>query len=220
MDLSTKYKIAAYLVVLPSFVMASESRISELEGNTEKAFQEVLTSVESGMDNGEIRELVLRGLDSLIARGVAELEAEGHKSEAQFWADSWEGQIFSFDLGDHEPLVQWLSDYYLVLESKLGEKIMRLAGLEDIKIFNHGIPVTFHPNGWRGDDWDIEEYRLHFVPVAAAVTYWMAYSACSVTAPPLVGHACGLMSRAPRWGMKKFIAPKLSDRVYRKFRKS
>jgi hypothetical protein len=210
----------ALILVLPLFAIASESskRRSSENWNPDQVFEQQLLSIESDLEKGRFAERTYEALNVLVARAVSELQDEGFGAEAQYWASSWTGLIFSKDLGDHEPLVQWLSTFYNRLEELLGPRVMRLTGLEDIKIFNHGIPVAFHPNGWHGDDWDINEYRLHFVPLAGAITYWICNLACSATAPPLVGHACGPLSEIPRWAMKKYIAPKLSDRVYRKYR--
>lgn len=207
-------------MALASFISLNSYASSDHSATQSANFDRVMTSIESDVESGKLADRTMEALNVLVNRGAMELIRAGFDNEAHDWINSWKNNLFAQDLGDHEPLIQWLSDYYRWLQKRLSAKVLRLTGLTDILIFNHGIPVAFHVNGWQGDDWDSVEYQKHFVPLSGAIAYWICYAACSASAPPLVGYACGLMSEVPRFAMVKWVGPGLSNRVYKKFRKN
>jgi hypothetical protein len=134
-------------------------------------------------------------------------------------------------LGDHAPLLSWLDSWYNVLESKLGPKVMRITNLEHIKILNFSIPVVFNPSGKNGDSWEIDDYRAHFAGTrhsffypahehngfAGVVTYWAVWGACTASTFGVGGilpFLCGPVGELSCYGMGKWVAPKISDRIY------
>jgi hypothetical protein len=174
----------------------------------------------------EFAEKTQRALNSLVDVGVKELQKRGHHEDAMRFSQEWSALyshallgVGTLDLGDHRPLSEWLVGFYDKLEEKLGKWLMHQLRLDDIKIFNYGIVVVFQPTGDRktGDRWDAPEYKKHFVPFTAAVVYWSSRLACSVATSGLgaVTLLCGVAAILPRYATEAWIAPPLSDWVYR-----
>lgn len=178
----------------------------------------------SEFQKGRMEGFTQKALNAIVARGVAELRKHGHEADAAAYEQDWNVNFSNYltgthamDLGDHAPLSQWLADFYVKLEAKLGEWIMKQTNLVDIKVFNFGIPVTLQPKGDRrnGDTWDIDEYRLHFVPTSAATMYWVVKQACKAAGVE-IPFVCGIVAGLFKTAMTKYIGPKLSDIVYKK----
>jgi hypothetical protein len=174
----------------------------------------------------EFAEKTQAALNALVGTAVKELDKRGHKEEALRFGQEWSSLyssallgIGTLDIGDHRPMSQWLADFYNTLEDKLGEWLMHQLRLDDIKIINYGIVVVFQPTGDRktGDTWDSPEYKKHFVPFSAAVVYWASRLACSAATSGLgaVTMLCGVAAILPRYATEHWIAPPLSDWVYR-----
>jgi hypothetical protein len=161
-------------------------------------------------------------IEVLLTSAIDRLQKEGHSDLAHQVAAEWAqvaslnaAQFGTLDLGDHEPLNRWLARTYDKIESKLGKRIMHLLRYDDLKVFNFGIPVVFNPNGKGGNTWNMTEYGKHFVPFSGAVTYWTVNGACRVVASGLWSYACGMVSEGPRYAVEKWVAPLISNRVYR-----
>ena len=118
--------------------------------------------------------------------------------------------------GDHRPLSQWLAKTYDKLEGLLGKRIMHWTRYDDLKVFNYSIPVVFNPNGdpVTHDQWDMTEYGKHFVPFSGAVSYWSSLATCNAMTVGWVGYLCGSAAEAPRYVVEKWVAPRVSKRVY------
>jgi len=210
-------------VLTASFVGVS-ARASEagddMPESAKKAMGRAAQEVEDAFREGRMKQVIHRALGALLNKTFDVLREQGHGDYADRMEDQWQdrfvGQMGVLDLGDHEPLNQWLADFYAGVEARISPKILRLFQIEDIKIFNFGIPVTVTPKGNKKtqEEWGSEEYKLHFVPVAAATTYWVSNIACSVAVPAPISLGCGIAALAPRYGMQYWVAPKLSDEVY------
>ncbi|MEN9723092.1 MAG: hypothetical protein RJB38_1078 [Pseudomonadota bacterium] len=164
-------------------------------------------------------------LEQLLASATHQLSEEGQGALAAEITTEWAqqsalyfGQFGTLDLGDHEPLNRWLARTYDKIEAKLGKRICHWLRYDDLKIFNFGIPVVFHPRGRLGDSWDEAEYGRHFVPFSGAVTYWTVKGVCQALAPGLWTFGCGLIADLPRYAVERWIAPSVSSRVYRSAR--
>jgi hypothetical protein len=127
------------------------------------------------------------------------------------------------DLGDHPPLWQWLADWYDKIEDKLGERLMKILRLYDLKVLNYAIPVVFQPRGDRRTSplmaWGRDEYRLHFVPYGGVVAYWTAWGVCvgATWGAGIIAFICGPVGWGAEWVTVKYIAPPVSDFVYDSF---
>lgn len=175
-----------------------------------------------------------QALSRLIEHTAYELTARGYRQESQRllleYSDFYIHAVHAFylgvstnELGDHPPLVEWLADWYDVIEGLLGETLCKQLHIIDIKIFNYGIPVVFRPKG----GWTLEDYSDHFGGhmtsawtfahhgVAGATAFWVAYVACeAVTYGTGTAFACMSLCNGVEWSVDKFIAPKVAKSVY------
>jgi hypothetical protein len=120
-------------------------------------------------------------------------------------------------IGDHEPISEYIDEMYVRLETALGKDLMRLTRLTDIKTVNYTAPVVFQPRGTRTDKWDIDEYRLHFVPFSGVVAYWSVFVVCAETTQGVgvVTFVCAAVAEKSREKIEKNVAPQVSDVVYK-----
>jgi hypothetical protein len=194
--------------------------LSEIsEADEASANRVVSLEVEAlGVDllNMKFEKTTLRALDFLFERAAQELQSQKLEQDAVILLNDWErfkaGNLALLDLGDREPLSQWLALRYDWLESKLGERLMNLSKLSDIKIFNFAIPVVYRP--WV-NEWDMAEYRAHFVPYAGASAYWVARGACGSALSFPASLLCNGAARGARDVTTTSIAPPLSDEIYK-----
>ncbi len=175
----------------------------------------------------EFRERTQHSMNFLVESAIFALEYYGHKEDAdqarKEWKEQFANYLLSFqsmDLGDHNPLSQWLADFYKKLRLRFGDQMVKMMHLDDINTLNYAIPVAFQPKGdvKTGDTWDKLEYSLHFVPFVSVVTYWGSYAACFyfTKGEPTIRKYCKQIAKILRTGMKNWVAPKLSDFVYDK----
>lgn len=158
-----------------------------------------------------------RALSMLLKVAAGELRQKGFRGAAEDLEDEWENkyravlkeytkEIYSYDIGDHKPLSQWLAEKYAVLELLLGVEACKRTHLSDLKTFNFTIPVVFRPCTFEMDLVLGErkaEYVKHFnegevyyglFPVTA---YWGAYASCGfATAGSGFVLVCGLAGTA------------------------
>lgn len=142
------------------------------------------------------------------------------------------------DVGDHSPFSIWVATWYAKLESVLGVRIMELTHLRDIWVINYTLPVVFRPSAdsrWCLEHLDADqddcqsEYRRHFAGTtwqrqpdphaddiqhhgfAGVVTYWAVWAGCQAAGGSL---ACGLAGTGAEFLMERYVAPRLSDRIF------
>jgi len=161
-----------------------------------------------------------RSLGAMVKLAVWKLRAEGYDDLADEIEADWQREFAGFlprqvalkELGDHEPLSQWLAAVTALIELAIGPQAMKLLHLDDLVIFNYAIPVVFDPTN---PEWDMAEYSLHFVPLAGVTGYWTSYVACvGATWGGGMFFLCTPASSAVEWILVKYVAPKMSDRVY------
>ncbi len=152
-------------------------------------------------------------MDALIRVATRALRDRGFEQDASILEIEWQGwakrTVSILELGDHVPLSQWLSKAYLNLEEKLGPSLLRSLRLDDLNTLNFAIPVVFSPASWEKG-----EYRLHFVPYSAIISYWSAWLTCSWVSSGLWGWSCGKVADVPRVVMTRWLGPKLSDQIH------
>ena len=161
-------------------------------------------------------------LNALVENGVYHLARKGYRSESEKLRQEWQNNFSSYflnewtvyNLGDHAPLSQWLNRFYKKLEARLGRQLCEFLSLDDIQVFNYSIPVVFHPRGSHKDTWSKEEYRLHFVPFAAATIYWSTRLSCSIVFSMAISNICSFFAIIPRYATRDIFAPPLSDFIY------
>jgi len=168
-----------------------------------------------------------RAVGAIVRAATRALRMHGHGDLARQlnaeWSGEWDGyltrQVAMHELtgiGDHEPLSQWLADWYEVLELALGETLCAFLHLDDIKTFNYTVPVVFHFDSVDGDGIDMAEYKLHWVPFAGIVAYWSTWLACEIVTYGagwfLVCTPAGMLAE---YATVKWIAPPLTDEAWR-----
>lgn len=207
--------------------------IAKADPNTQVATMNAAaidSSTKTGMNTveqmrlGHLRESWLQGFEGMIQFALAALKEKGQHELAQQILSDWTfyqqrlsgHSIVPLDLGDHRPVHKWLEWVYQALENTLGKTFCEFFYLTDIRAFNYGYIVTFNPNGdpITNESWDQIEYQKHFVPFATAAFYWAAYTACSVMAPFPASIGCSIALRAPRYVVKRWVAPPASNEVY------
>ena len=194
---------------------------AKAESSKENARLEVVRDFES-LDKAHIANRIDKSVDLMVNTALAQLRQHGradlaikheamYKSKYYFY---WSTQMLSGeDLGDHAPYSQWLADLYKDIEAVLGKPLCELLHLDDINVVNYAVTVVFDP---KNPEWDVDEYRLHFVPLAGVCAYWTAYIACSVLTYG-AGAAfllCSPVAVALEVLVVNHIAPPISDRVY------
>jgi len=166
-------KLAFIVAVVSLFASASSARA------TEEFVKKEVSGILTDFNDSRLADKMFSSIEKLLASAAEKLQKDGHSALAQQIASEWAqvasmnaSQFGTLDLGDHQPLNQWLARTYDKIESKLGYRIMHWLRYDDLKVFNYGIPVVFNPKGKAGDSWDMSEYGKHFVPFSGAVTYW------------------------------------------------
>jgi hypothetical protein len=181
-----------------------------------------VSRVAQDLENGKLRQRVQMATDAIIRTAGARLRDKGFVAEANTieseWAFVYMPIFTDRDIGDHKPLSDWLAKTYDAIEAKLGIQLCTLLHLSDLKTINFGIPVVFDPCN---AEWDMVEYAKHFVGdekyfgLAPVITYWCVSIACTAaTWGAGIGWLCGPLGSGAELVMARFIAPKLSDRIY------
>ena len=168
--------------------------------------------------HGQIRERTNLALDAIISVAYTQLKQNGHSEEAALLKEQWNNQWYGYllrvrDIGDHDPLSQWLADTYQKLEDILGKEICEFLHLDDINTVNFALPVVFSCTiaFHKGD------YQMHFVPLSGVVTYWGTVLSCWVFTSGIGSFFCSPLGMLTERLMVRYIAPGLSDRIYDTF---
>ncbi len=130
------------------------------------------------------------------------------------------------DLGDHTPLLPWLQNEIQTMTSKYGINFAALPIVSDVVTLNFAIPVVFAPHGsWESPDVDNRiEYRKHFIPFANLVTYYATNLSCNLVLKHYnlsdLKRICPKAANALEWVMGRYIAPQVSDWIFKGANKS
>jgi hypothetical protein len=158
-------------------------------------------------------ERTTRTIDAIIEVATRALRERGFEQDASVLEVEWQGwlrrAVSILEVGDHAPFSEWLARVYANLEEKLGHSLLVSLRIDDLNTLNFAIPVVFSPTGWSRD-----EYRLHFVPFSAIVSYWGVRIACDIAVSGLWGWSCGKVADVPRIVMTRWLGPKLSDQIH------
>jgi hypothetical protein len=176
-----------------------------------------------------------RGMDLAIREFARQIrEEQGDVKLSRELLSRWEQTSLHFatavslaptDLGDHDPLFPWINEFLGKMASKYGTIIYTLPIVKDILMVNYALPVVFKPRGGWQTDGRVEdvdnriEYRKHFIPFANFVTYYTALISCRVVADrqgaPQLKRLCSKAADKLRFVMGRYIAPRISDWVFR-----
>jgi hypothetical protein len=207
--------------IISIFTLAGAAQASQQESPD---FSNAVKSVSEKLKNAQFPEVTQQALGALVQTGVQALQANGFTNEATRFSQQWQTTYANYftgmqsrALGDHQPLSQWLVGFYNTLLADLGPDVCNFLNLSDIYIFNYSIPVVFNPTGLNGDTWNQAEYANHFVPFAAATTYWISDLSCEAATTGLISWTCGVLANGPRYLMQNYLAAPISDYVYGQF---
>lgn len=185
--------------------------------STEPTPKEVARRLEVDIREGRLRQRSGLALEMMIRFSVRELKDRGREPEAwRIWFEYNEVKRYftSRDLGDHQPLSEWLADTYATLEFIFGEPFMKSTRLEDIKIINFALPVVFACV----DAVDEGEYFLHFSPLTGTIAYWSVWASCTAAS---MGTGWFIVCTPAGWAAEniteKFVSPKLNKPMHNLF---
>lgn len=174
-----------------------------------------------------------QAINGALERATKELRkkgAYGLADEIEFeWAAFYGQSLFTSErnIGDHKPILQWLSDRYRQIEAVLGVQLCKSLHISDIHSMNHGVPVVFKPCSFPLDnfteDQRLEEYIRHFgggnpgddiyYGVLPVTGYWAANIGClSAGGAFLCGPLAELTER-----LLGLVSPFLATKLYNRF---
>lgn len=221
------------LVVVFALALATQFAISSDVSPVQESAR-----FESAVNDGKFGDRAEKALGNLIKLGSNEMKKKGALLEAAAMESEWAQEqqarfrsvvtMKSKDIGDHpdQVLSKWLDEKYKTMEFVLGIEFMKKTHLSDIHVFNATPkivfrPCTFNMNAVTGER--IDEYRRHFAygqyywGLAPVTTYWLTYGSCgALTAGTGYLFICGGISDISETIVGKFVAPSLSDKIYRR----
>lgn len=221
------------LLALPLFATDYQKAYEEIHGNGEYTHQEIeesktlLKKVQPELQNLErLAVLSNTAIRSMVKIATTNLRKKGYVRKARQINREWkrlDGTLIKIargerNIGDFEPLSNWLAVTYEAIEMKLGFENCQLLRLTDMKTFNFGLRVVFRPCLYGND-----EFYLHFVRdykykgVAPVAAYWAVSLSCSI-ATYSVGwfFICSPIGILVENGVMYKLAPWAAPKVYAK----
>jgi hypothetical protein len=170
------------------------------------------------LEEGRLAERTNFALDILLSTAYRQLKNDGHDDLANKikteWKTDWNGYLMQVrDIGDHEPLSQWLAQAYKDIEAALGKGVCEFFHLDDINIINYALPVVFKCS----IAFDKIDYGQHFVPLTGVVTYWVSAGVCVLASSGLLSFFCSPIGMLAEHLMISFIAPPIGNKIYDAF---
>jgi hypothetical protein len=194
--------------------------------------------------NGNLEEPAQLALSAMVANAASALRVSGHSETARQMEFEWslrkrvpiEQQLFQnfslsgdyseLDLGDHTPLLTWLSQWHDTLLEKTKGLIGQYRSIQDINTLNYALAVVFQVNvkpipgvNWKTGNLSADriEYRKHFIPFMNIVTYWVSLEGCKWAAGKWFANGeflCGFAAGKLEKYMGRHIAWKISDAIF------
>ena len=196
--------------------------------------KEVILDVKNALsDRVETAKKVDKSLQNMVRLACFSLRQKGLYEEAtrieREYSERYSNYTFAHaigalqDIGDHPPMWEWLDKLEKDLRALLGDFVMQVTRLEDLKTFNYAIPIVLHPDG------DIRtepptlitklDYKQHFVPFAGALSYWTAWGVCTGATWGLgaVVFICSPIGMVAERVVETRVAPDLSDKIWERY---
>ena len=206
------------------FFMAGASRAEDVTAQTaaERGKERLIQELASGQFNGATQ----LAIGAVVHEAANTLRDEGYAAEANSLESEWQSEYARYfepglsilEVGDFTPVSEWLGRTYRRLNDRFGWIVRMVRILRDINTLNYTIPVVFHPKGnpHTGEHWDQRDYRLHFTPFSGVTSYWVSNETCRLALTALwpLGYVCSLPAKLISKGVERWIAPKLSERIY------
>jgi len=171
------------------------------------------------------------GLENLIHFSYITLRKKGYRTYAEELKTEWHSIKYQFkahlsyrgcrDIGDFDPMSQWLADWYDKIEGAIGKPLCDLLHISDIKTFNYCVPVVFDPCF---PQWDKNDYIEHFATdniyhgLSPVVLYWVSYGVCAGATWGLGAFTfCGPIASGLEYLYEYTIADDLGGKIYDMF---
>jgi hypothetical protein len=183
-----------------------------------KKAERYVAQLQQQLEEGRLAERTNFALDILLSVAYNKLKNEGHNELADKiktdWKGTWNGYLMQVrDIGDHEPLSEWLAQAYKDIEAALGKGVCEFFHLDDINIINYALPVVFKCS----IAFDKIDYSQHFVPLTGVVSYWVSAGFCILASSGLMSFFCSPIGMLAEHLMITFIAPPISNKIYEAF---
>ena len=196
--------------------------------------KEVVLDVKSSLlDRVETAKKVDKSAQNIVRLAAFVLRKKGFHNEAveieQEFTQFYKNYTYHYaigalqDIGDHPPMWEWLDKLEKKLRSMLGDFVMMVTRLEDLRTFNYAVPIVLHPDGdIRTDPVTLItklDYKEHFVPFAGALSYWTAWGVCTGATWGMgaVVFICSPIGMIAERVMEVRIAPDLSDKIWERY---
>lgn len=200
----------------------------KLDKNDRKA---IIISLKDALENKvETAKKIDKATENMVKLAVFHLKLKGYIEEAKEIEDEYLGRYQNYtylyaigatqDIGDHPPMWEWLDKLEKDLREKLGDFVMQVTRLEDMRTFNYGIPVVLQPAGDERFDPPVLisklDYSQHFIPLSGALSYWVTWGACvgATWGAGAVTFICAPMGMIVERVVETKIAPPLSDKIW------
>lgn len=187
---------------------------------------ESMSQIKSVMNNGMNRALQ-RAIDELNSRGETALASQINSE----WVSKFGGSLFSSDrdIGDHKGISQWINDTYRKIEFVLGRDFCVNTHIAALLTFNSANvvvkPCSFPMDSVSGTR--IDEYRRHFAGKSAnsdsryngvipEATFFACEIACLTGTAGAGSVLCGIAASIGEKIMAMFVAPPLSDKIFKR----
>jgi hypothetical protein len=178
-------------------------------------------------------EKTTKALNILLRAACFHARALGHGDDVEgvcsdweyYWLPTLEASAKSGKgIGDHKPLSDWLAAATVILYAALKDYplVIEMLRLEDLVIFNYGIPVFFDPHA--SAEWCLElpdvpcrdEYREHGERVISSTSYWIAWGSCvgATWGAGAIGMICSPVGTLTEKVVLATVAPKISYRIW------
>ena len=196
--------------------------------------KEVILGVKTALsDRVETAKKVDKSAQNMIRLAGFMLRKKGFYEKASeietIYANTYQNYTYMYalggvqDIGDHPPMWEWLDKLEKDLRNLLGDFIMRVTRLEDLRTFNYAIPIVMHPDGdTRTDPVTLItklDYKQHFVPFAGALGYWTAWGVCTGATWGLgaVVFICSPIGMIAERVIEQRIAPDMADKIWERY---
>ena len=213
-----------------SFSLTNDQAFKEIHGDFTYTKQErvdaqnKMEQVSRRLDNFiDLSDGANRALGSIIRLAVKNLRRRNYLKTARKLEIEWsmiDGRIVEIakgqrDIGDFEPISEWLALAYEIIELKLGFTTCQILRLTDIKTINFALRVVFNPCRY-----GLVEFNNHFVGdkykgLAPVVSYWSVVTGCSIgTFGAGYFFVCSPFGWLIELGVLEVVAPRLSPKLY------
>lgn len=227
------------IIILVAFTHASIAFSQQLAPNDTKLKIDPRTNhgsvdlyvVQSGLDKlakrlntdpQHMAPIIDQAVDNLVVTALDAMNQQGYTYQAGVFEQQYNSQFKNYvqkhfnahNLFDHKPYSDWLVSFYAALVSTLGEQFCIYMHFDDINEINYALTVVLTPTD---PQWDIVEYRKHFVPMVEGIAYWFSWIACeAITFGSTVTLLCNPIGTLIEDIATCCVSPQISDAVYKR----